>query len=106
MNFLNKVFNKEYEKTTLKRCTHCIREEHKLKKCDNCRSRTICNDCHYVKGENLCRICDLEYTKWAKNLKKVHEIIEKEEKRDKKKRKYKYIVKNIDDDEDLTNVLL
>ena len=79
MHFFKNIFNKQtssgvFELLLINNlvCTRCDYEVSKLKKCDGCHIRTICNDCT-KKGEHFCHECTREYECWAKKNKKLKE---------------------------------
>ena len=69
--FFNRLFNKSKSTDYVKQCTHCKREDLKLKKCQQCGERLICKNCYHGtlgRMEKMCSKCDIEYIIWLKKL--------------------------------------
>lgn len=52
----------------LKQCDLCENMYLKLKKCENCNKKKLCNSC--LKTEKLCKECEIEYENFCKKLHK------------------------------------
>ena len=64
----------KYQQVELHQCSHCEKEEHKLKKCEECGKRLICKSCYKEEDLILCKKCDDEYKLWVNNgLKQIKE---------------------------------
>jgi len=59
-------------------CTFCEVPEEHLKKCDNCRNRSICRSCS-KENKILCYSCDQEYNKWYKSVKRAAKKADRED---------------------------
>lgn len=59
------------EDEDLKKCDLCENMQIKLKKCENCNKKTLCDSC--LKTEKLCNKCNIEYTYFVQSLQRAKE---------------------------------
>ena len=90
--FFSKLFNKS--KSTDNKvliCCHCNKVCDKLKKCGQCKERTICRDCRsgkYGRFEEMCKKCDVEYMIWLKKVELYKAQLEQRVKEQEKQEQY------------------
>lgn len=56
----------------LEKCDSCENMLSKLKKCETCRQRRLCNYC--LKTKLLCNSCNIEYQKFCKSLERLKNL--------------------------------
>lgn len=53
----------------LQKCDLCENMQIKLKKCENCNEKKLCNSC--LETEKLCNNCEIAYKKFCKALRRA-----------------------------------